>query len=159
MNDEVVLRDVMDSDLPIFFEQQRDPDGFWMAGLGATDPNDREAYMEMWATIRNSSHTIMRAILFNGQVAGDIVRFEGEPGRLEVGYWLGKEFWGRGIATRALTTFLAEMTSRPVYARVVKDNIGSLRVLQKCGFVITGEEKRFASARGMDVELYLLTRE
>jgi RimJ/RimL family protein N-acetyltransferase len=47
--------------------------------------------------------------------------------------------------------------TRPIYARVAKDNIGSLRVLHKCGFTITGEDTGFANARSQDVEAYLLT--
>jgi RimJ/RimL family protein N-acetyltransferase len=159
MANEVILRDVEDSDLSIFFEQQRDPDGFRMAGFTATDPQDREAYLEKWAEIRRDPRTIMRTILFNGRVAGDILSFEAEPGRLEVGYWLDKAFWGQGIATRALAAFLAEITARPLHARVVKDNAGSLRVLEKCGFTITGEAIGFANARDEEVELYLLTLE
>ncbi len=80
-----------------------------------------------------------------------------EPGKPEVTYWLGKEFWGQGIATRALAAFLGQMTERPVYARAAKDNAGSLRVLEKCGFTITGEGKGFANARGMEIEEYILT--
>ena len=159
MTDEVILREVEDSDIAIFFEQQRDPEGFRMAGFSATDPTDRDAYMAMWAEIRSSPRTIMRTILFQGQVAGDVLSHEGEPGRPEAGYWLGKEFWGRGIATRALAAFLREMTQRPVYARAAKDNAASLRVLEKCGFTITGEETAFANARGEEIEVYLLTRE
>ena len=45
---------------------------------------------------------------------------------------------------------------RPMYARVVKDNIASLRVLEKCGFTICGEGKGFAYARGEEVEEFIL---
>ena len=159
MTDGVVLREVVDSDIALFFEQQRDPDGFRMAGFTATEPTDREAYLEKWAEIRNNPRTVMRTILFNGQVAGDVLSYQLEPGRPEAGYWLGKEFWGQGIATRALAAFLREMTARPVYARAAKDNTASLRVLEKCGFTITGEEKEFANARGEEIEVYLLIRE
>ena len=159
MTDEVVLRDVVESDIALFFEQQGDPEGFKMAGFTATDPTDRAAYLETWARIRSDPHTIMRTILFNGRVAGDVLSHEKESGRPEAGYWLGKEFWGQGIATRALTAFLGEMTQRPIYARTAKDNAASLRVLRKCGFTITGEEKAFANARDEEIEVYLLTRE
>ena len=78
---------------------------------------------------------------------------EDEP---EVSYWLGKEFWGKGIATWALGEFLEFDRSRPMYARVAKDNLASLRVLQKCGFVIQGEDKGFANAREQEVEEFIL---
>ena len=74
-------------------------------------------------------------------------------------YWLGREFWGKGIATWALTEFLVFEQCRPIYARVAKDNLASLRVLQKCGFVITGEDKGFANARGQETEEYILIKE
>ncbi|GAB4579398.1 MAG: hypothetical protein Fur0022_21360 [Anaerolineales bacterium] len=61
-------------------------------------------------------------------------------------------FWGKGIATEALPLFLEIQTVRPLYARAVKDNFGSIRVLEKCGFVKIGEDKGFANARGMEVE-------
>lgn len=45
---------------------------------------------------------------------------------------------------------------RPLYARVVKDNLASQRVLQKCGFTICGENKGFANARGKEVEEFIM---
>jgi RimJ/RimL family protein N-acetyltransferase len=89
-------------------------------------------------------------------VAGSVASFE-DFGQLEVTYWLGREFWGKGIATRALASLLAFQTTRPIYARAAKDNAASLRVLQKCGFVITGEDKGYANARGQVIEEYILT--
>ena len=72
----------------------------------------------------------------------------GEP---EVSYWLGREHWGRGVATRALSAFLAVETSRPLHALAAKDNAGSIRVLEKCGFGIVGEQRGFAEARGEEI--------
>jgi RimJ/RimL family protein N-acetyltransferase len=160
--DEVRLRNVEDGDLEILFEQQRDPTGVWMAGFVASDPSDHDEYMRMWAMIRAFESTVMRIILYNGQVAGDIVLHEtaqklGDPIRPEVGYWLGHEFWGKGIATRGLQLFLAETPTRPLYARVLTDNLGSLRVLQKCGFRITGQQQEFANGRNANATLHMLT--
>jgi RimJ/RimL family protein N-acetyltransferase len=157
MRDEIVLRDVLDSDLPIFFEQMRDPDANWMAAFTAKDPEDRDAFMAHWARILSDASTINQTILYDGQIAGSVASYQEEPGKPEVTYWLGKEFWGRGIATRALAAFLEErVTERPIYARAAKDNAASLRVLEKCGFAIIGEDKGYANARGMEVEEYLL---
>lgn len=78
-------------------------------------------------------------------------------GDLLVGYWIGKVFWGKGIATAALTEFLRRQTARPLNARAAKDNLASLRVLQKCGFVVTGADKSFAHARNAEIEELLLT--
>lgn len=98
----------------------------------------------------------VQTILCDGQVAGSVLsyRMEGEP---EVSYWLGREFWGKGIAAWALRQFLEFDRSRPMYARVAKDNLASLRVLQKCGFILTGEDTGFANARGQEAEEYILT--
>ena len=71
-------------------------------------------------------------------------------------YWIGREFWGKGIATKALAVFLSAVKARPLYARAAKDNIASLRVLEKCGFAITGYERGFANARGEEVEEVVL---
>jgi RimJ/RimL family protein N-acetyltransferase len=91
-------------------------------------------------------------------VAGHIAHFEqfGEP---EVGYWIGKEYWGKGIATQALSEFLKVIKTRPLYARAVKDNMASIRVLEKCGFKIFSEDNGFANARGEVVEEYILKLE
>ena len=156
MADDIVLREVTDDDLPIFFEQQLDPDANYMAAFTSRDPTDRDAFMAHWARIRADETIINRTVVYNGQVAGSVASFE-DGGRREVTYWLGREFWGKGIATRALTALLNYQTTRPIYARAAKDNAASVRVLQKCGFVITGEDKGYANARGQEIEEYILT--
>ena len=55
-----------------------------------------------------------------------------------------------------LESFLQIVATRPLYARVAKDNIGSIRVLQKNGFTIDSEDKGFAHARGKQVEEYIM---
>jgi RimJ/RimL family protein N-acetyltransferase len=77
-------------------------------------------------------------------------------GKPEVSYWLDKAYWGRGIATSALSAFLLLIQERPVYARVATDNAASLRVLEKCGFVRIGTNRDFANARGQEIEEVLL---
>ena len=87
-----------------------------------------------------------------------MLKYEDE-GHPEVSYWLGKEFWGKGIATAALRAFLEIVQERPMYARAASDNVASIRVLEKCGFVISGKGKGFANARGNEVEEYVLILE
>lgn len=155
MTSEILLRDVIESDLPIFFIQQLDAEANRMAAFTAKDPSDRQAFDTHWAKIRADPNIQIKTILYQGQVAGSVLihSWFGEP---EVSYWIGREFWGKGIATAALKEFLGLVTTRPLYARAVKDNIASLRVLEKCGFTITGEGKGFANARGMEVEEFIL---
>lgn len=151
----VILREVRDDDLPVFFDNQRDPEAVQMAAFTSKDPADRAAFDAHWARIRTKDDILIRTIVVDDQVAGSVLSYvmEGEP---EVSYWLGREFWGRGIATVALAEFLKLQTARPIFARAAKDNAGSLRVLEKCGFEIIGEDKGFAEARGREIEEFLL---
>ena len=136
MTNEVQLRDVNESDLPILFEQQLDPDATAMAAFPS---RDRDAFMAHWKKIMAGESNILKTVVFDGQVSGNIVAWE-NSGEWEVGYWIGKEYWGKGIATRALALFLDLVKTRPLYAHVVRHNICSRRVLEKCGFKVIGEE-------------------
>jgi RimJ/RimL family protein N-acetyltransferase len=127
---------VTEADLPIFFEQQLDPDATQMAAFPS---RGRDAFMAHWAKILADPTLGKQTILVDERVAGNIVSFE-QSGEREVGYWLGRDYWGRGVATEALAAFLAHETTRPLYAYVVKHNIGSRRVLEKCGFTVSGED-------------------
>jgi RimJ/RimL family protein N-acetyltransferase len=131
----VVLRDVVASDLPTLYAQQQDPEANAMAAFPA---RDHDAFNAHWIKILADDGVIKKAIEADGALAGNIVAFEHDA-KLETGYWLGRAFWGRGIATEALRQFLDIVGSRPLYAGVVKHNAGSIRVLQKCGFEIVEE--------------------
>lgn len=123
--------------MPIFFEQQRDPIANAMAAFPA---REREAFFAHWRDkVLGNPNGIARTILCDGVVAGNIVSWLHDD-RREVGYWLGREFWGKGIATRALEAFLAIDTTRPLHAFAVHHNLGSIRVLQKCGFTSIGTD-------------------
>jgi RimJ/RimL family protein N-acetyltransferase len=150
MTNDVLLRNVQDSDLPIFFEQQLDPEATRMAALPA---RPRDAFMAHWKKIL-AGETILKTIVFQGKVVGNIVCWE-QGGERKVGYWLGKEYWGKGIASAGLSLFLGEVKVRPLYARVVKYNAASIRVLQKCGFTISGEDK-FSGVDGEEAEGFIL---
>jgi RimJ/RimL family protein N-acetyltransferase len=150
------LRDVLEADLPTFFAYQLDPEAQAMAAFITKDPTDRQAFMAHWHRILADPTVIIWTIVVDGQVAGSVLSYE-DAGHPEVSYWLGKNYWGKGLATRALATFLAHANlTRPTYARAAKDNIGSLRVLEKCGFRIIGEDKGYANVRGKEIEEYLL---
>lgn len=105
----VLLQDVIESDLPIFFEHQLDPDATEMAAFPS---RDRDAFMAHWAKIMADDSVILKTILFDAQVVGDIVSFE-QSSKREVGYWIGREYWGKGIATKALAPFLENIKHDP----------------------------------------------
>lgn len=155
MTKDVSLRPVEVDDLAIFFEQQLDPVANYMAAFTVKEPTDRAAFDAHWAKILGDEHILIRTILLERQVAGHIEFFErfGQP---EISYWLGKRFWGKGIATEALALFLGVAKERPLYARAAKDNLASVRVLEKCGFSVVAEDTGYANARGREVEEFIL---
>ena len=148
----VLLRDVAEGDLPAFFEHQRDPDANHMA---AFPPRDKDAFMVHWTKVLGDQTAIKKTILFDGAVAGNVVSWL-QHERREVGYWIAKELWGKGIATTALSQFLVHVTARPLHAHVAKHNAASIRVLEKCGFQITGEDKCPSPAGGEVVEEFIM---
>jgi len=150
--DGVRLRDVTEADLSVLFEHQMDPEANRMAAFPA---RNREAFAAHWRQVLDDGAVLKKTILFDGRVAGNIVSFE-QLGRTLVGYWIGKEYWGKGIATRALSEFLNHVTARPLYARVAKHNRASIRVLEKCGFRICGEDRGPFGPDGEEVEEFIL---
>ena len=153
---EVALRPVHDSDLPVFFRQTNDPESLRMAAFTHEDPADRDAFDAHWKRIRALAGVVNRTVLVDGDVVGSAAVY-GEPGEREVTYWIDRAYWGKGIATAALRDLLAEVPERPLHARVAADNAGSRRVLEKCGFVVTGHDRGFANARGEEIDELLLT--
>jgi RimJ/RimL family protein N-acetyltransferase len=150
-----VLREVVDSDLPIFFENQREPEALRMAAFPS---RDHDAFMTHWAKLRREPSNIARTIVCDGQVAGNIGSWIAGDQRL-IGYWIGREFWGRGVATAALAAFVAEVKERPLHAFVAKHNVGSIRVLEKCEFVPSPEhDSSIAGEDGTQEVLYMLSR-
>ncbi|HLK51509.1 MAG TPA: GNAT family N-acetyltransferase [Bryobacteraceae bacterium] len=152
---DLVLRDLEERDLPVLFEQQRDPDANWMAAFVSRDPSDRVAYLTHWRRVLDDPAFTKKVIVRNGEVVGSIGSFlwEGKP---QVMYWIGKQYWGQGIATRALAEFVRRLPTRPLYASAAGDNTASIRVLEKCGFAIRGSVRAFARARGREIEEVLL---
>jgi RimJ/RimL family protein N-acetyltransferase len=142
----VHLRDVRDDDLVTLFEHQTDPEANRMANFEA---RDRNAFMAHWAKILRDDSVVVRAIEVEGLVAGNIVSWE-HDGERDVGYWIGHEHWGKGIATGALTAFISEVDIRPLHAHVAAHNVGSIRVLEKCGFERI--EHDMTTAAGASVE-------
>lgn len=139
----VNLRPVTSADLPIFFQQQQDPVANSMA---VVNPRDREAFDDHWRKVLASTSSISRTIVADGDVVGNISCFPME-GLDSIGYWIGREHWGRGIASRAVALLLEEVPQRPLHARAARSNLASVRVLTKNGFVVTGYQHSPATDR------------
>jgi RimJ/RimL family protein N-acetyltransferase len=149
------LREVRDEDLAVLFEQWVDPEAAHMAAFTAPDHMDREAFERRWSKLRADETVISRAIVVDGEVAGTIGSWGG-PDEREVTYWIGRSYWGKGVATSALNAFLTVDPSRPLHARVASDNVASHRVLEKCGFRVIATERGFAEARSGEIEEFVL---
>ncbi len=126
----VRLRRVEDQDIEVFFDHQRDPQAVEMAAFPA---RGKDQFAAHWAKLRADDTLVVRTIVADGTVAGNIGSWPQEGQQL-LGYWVGREWWGRGVATQALALLVDEVSIRPLYAHVVEHNVGSIRVLEKCGF-------------------------
>jgi RimJ/RimL family protein N-acetyltransferase len=147
-----VLRDVVESDLDALFEQQADPESSAMA---AVPSRDRAAFDAHWRRILADENTVVRVIDVDGAAAGHVLSWPSE-GRRYIGYWVAREFWGRGLATTGLAELLAELRERPLHALVSTDNRASIRVLEKCGFVEVGPADDKLADEGVPGLLYEL---
>ncbi|MEU1473400.1 GNAT family N-acetyltransferase [Streptomyces sp. NPDC005761] len=152
----VSLREVRDTDLPLFFAWMSEPESVRTAAFTSEDPGDRHAFDAHWARILADPSVVMRTVLSDGAVVGSAGVY-GAPDDRQVTYWIDRERWGRGLATAALGALLGVVTERPLYARAAADNTGSRRVLEKCGFAVTGEDHGYANARGKETDELLFT--
>jgi RimJ/RimL family protein N-acetyltransferase len=156
---EVGLRTVRDEDLDTLFDMMRDPVAVRMAAFTRPDPDDRAAFDRHQARVRVWPGAENRAVTVDGQFAGTIACFLME-GDTEITYWIDRPWWGRGVASRALSLFLAEVAvMRPLIARAASDNAGSLAVLGKAGFREVGRAVAFADGRQAEIEETVLRLE
>lgn len=139
----VRIRPVGPDDLPALFEMQSDPESNRMA---VTNARDEEAFYAHWANVLRDPTLMARVVLLDEALVGSIACFQ-RDGRANVGYWIQRGHWGRGIASRALRLLLCEVPTRPLYAHVATSNGASLRVLLKCGFVVERVQQGRADAR------------
>ena len=126
----VRLRSVDERDLVVFFDHQADPQAVEMAAFPA---RDKDQFAAHWARVRADDSVVARTIVVGGLVAGNIGSWQ-QDGQQLLGYWVGREWWGRGVATQAVALLVDELAIRPLYAHVARHNVGSIRVLEKCGF-------------------------
>lgn len=153
---DVSLRELQDSDLPVFWDQLRDPELQQMAAVTRKYHYDRGHFDRHWAKVRSDPSVIVRTVLAGGVVAGHAAVF-GPPSEREVTYVVGRAHWGQGIATAALAELIKLEPARPLHAEAAADNAGSLHVLEKCGFLATGNSRCFAQARDEEIDLVHLT--
>ncbi|MFS0692030.1 GNAT family N-acetyltransferase [Streptomyces nitrosporeus] len=147
----VTLREVRDGDLPLFFAFMSDPEAVRVAAFTSADPSDRAMFDAHWQRIRASDTIVMCTVLHDGRVVGNAGVY-GSPAERQVTYWIDRAHWGGGLATAALRALLELVPERPLYARAAADNTGSVRVLTRCGFTVTGTDRGYAEARGEETD-------
>lgn len=151
----ITLREVRDSDLPFFWRHLSDPEAQQIAAFTGAYHYDRELFDSHWAKIRAEPDILNRTVVADGEVVGHIAVY-GPPDEREVTYWIDRAHWGRGLATAALTALIDLEPTRPLHAYAATDNTGSIRVLEKCGFAITGHDRGFARARDAEIDEVVL---
>lgn len=108
------------------------------------------------------------AIVYNDQVAGSIGIFR--QGNIhfrtaELGYYIGENFWDKGVMTEAVRLACRHVFDNTdivrIYAEPFAENVGSCRVLEKNGFVLEGIMRKNAFKNGnfRDMKLYALVKE
>lgn len=149
---DVRIRTIEVADLPVLYDFQLDTEA---NRLAAMNPRNVDQFNDHWEKILNDTSVTVRAIQFGDELAGCISCFKSD-GQDSIGYWIGKDFWGKGVATQALRLLLGEVSARPLRACVAVSNVGSLRVLQKCGFGIIGHRHSPADERYLECEEAIL---
>ncbi|ADD45803.1 GNAT family N-acetyltransferase [Stackebrandtia nassauensis] len=128
---EIQLRDTVADDLETLFEYEQDPEAGQLANFR---PRPHDRFMTHWNTkILGNDEVVSRTVLVDGEIAGNIGCWDVDGERF-IGYWFGRKFWGRGIGTQAVRAFVDEVPWRPLFADPSVHNVGSVRLLEKCGF-------------------------
>ncbi|PKM94886.1 MAG: GNAT family N-acetyltransferase [Firmicutes bacterium HGW-Firmicutes-1] len=109
----------------------------------------------------------VKAIVVDGKAVGSIGIFIKDDvycKSAELGYWLGEEFWGKGIMTEAIKEIcnyaFAKYDIVRIFAEPFAENQGSRRVLEKAGFELEGISKKsvFKNGKISDSCIYAITR-
>jgi ribosomal-protein-alanine N-acetyltransferase len=153
-NWDVELRRTEIADLENLFQFQLDKEGGYLAAFMPKDPTDKQAYLSKYTKLLGDPNVNNQTITVNAVTVGNVAKFV-MHGDAEITYWIDRNFWGRGIATKALQKFLSIESSRPIFGRVAFDNFGSQKVLEKCGFVKIGSDTGFANARQAEIEEFI----
>jgi RimJ/RimL family protein N-acetyltransferase len=150
------LRDARPSDVPAFYRMHADPEA---NRRGSFVPRKKAAFFKHWRKVLGNRLNLKKTIVYEGRVAGYVVSFyrtgTGKPKRREIGYWIARRHWGKGLATAGLTELLKTHKTRPLFARVAKKNPGSKKVALKCGFKVFAQDS-YKNEAGKTVEEFIL---
>lgn len=147
----VSLRPLQDRDFDAVFRLESDVVGADMIALLPRVPGDRVGFEQHWQRIHGDIMVRTRAIEQDGRFAGYVTSFP-LRGERQVGYWIERDLWGRGIAKEALRLLLLQLNERPLWGRVASTNLGSRRVLESAGFVVVATERAIAPRLGVEID-------
>jgi RimJ/RimL family protein N-acetyltransferase len=148
---DLTIRNATESDLEALYRLQLDPEYNRMAAFGSAVPEDKTAFMDHKHNILCDPTCLFYTIELDLEPIGNIGSFFFD-GERDLGYGIAKEHWGKGFATRAVQAFLLIENTRPLGARVAVHNLGSMRVLEKCGFIDVKTEHGFSDFLQTTVE-------
>ncbi|MGI2145404.1 GNAT family N-acetyltransferase [Shewanella frigidimarina] len=135
----ISLHPITEADLDILFEFENDPIANKMADFV---PRKRKAFNLHWQQkVLANEKAIAQGIWIDDVLVGNVLSWintdaaaKSDPQMRLVGYWIGREHWGKGIATKAVEIFLKQFISSPVFAYIDKQNEGSVAVAYANGF-------------------------
>lgn len=146
--DRILLRPWQDSDAEALYKYASDPDVGDRAGW--TPHQSVEESREIIHTVFHNDSTWAIVLKETGEAIGAMgympvceLNLPARPGEPLVGYWVGKPYWNQGICTEALKLMLDYIRKGTTYPSLISshfiDNPASGRVMEKCGFLPTGE--------------------
>lgn len=146
--DRIILRPWLDSDAEALYKYASDPDVGARAGWPPHKSVEESLEIirtvfhndTMWAIVLKETEEAIGAMGYMPECELNLPARKGEP---LVGYWVGKPYWNKGICTEALRLMLDHIRRETCYSSLISshyiDNPASGRVMEKCGFVPTGE--------------------
>lgn len=122
--------------------------------------SEQDAIAWITSTASSSSRNTY-AVEMDGRLVACVSYWPHEPGGVEVGYWVGRAFWGKGICTNGLQLLLASdgfPAHMDVFAKVMAQNSGSQRVLEKCGFTFFQKGTVYKAGNEIEAKFYVRRR-
>jgi len=158
MND-IAISLITEDDIRALYPLGNNKDVSWMSGGGLIHPITYEEFrtQNSIAVSKAIGELQSYVIRWGDVVIGSVGYFRRTPDApLEIGYWIGKDYWGKGIATKALMLAIDAMKKSgltgTIFATTMVDNLASRHILSKCGFIEIGTVRFQSRARDMEVE-------
>jgi len=139
-------------------------------GLKANYPKITKKFEESWLKKQIKNYTKKKpnefslAITLDNKIIGSMGSgtIDYENNSTEIGYWIGKEYWGKGYGTKALNLFIKELNKKHKLKRIVARsatfNPGSYKILEKCGFKLEGTQKKVIKGKTKYHDLFVYSK-